>query len=1049
MRKPKLKEFIFATVLCLFSAVIFVPAKANSPEQGEEAAAGGTSAFVIEEGVLRSYIGNEKNVVVPEGVKSIDSWAFRNNTTVESILLPEGVISIAAWAFDQCTSLNRITLPESLAEINVQAFLSCSSLKEITIPKNVRFLGSYAFQGCAMLETVTIKSDCMLEENIFYGTKWLEQRKAEGEYIVVNGILLWMSDRTEKIIIPKDATRIGRGVFAGFNFAEVTIPSAVTEIGDGAFSSCKKLKTIKLNEGLKVIGERAFYGCTKLTSISVPKGVTKIGAYAFTSCRALAEINLPDSVREIGSSAFSDCSSLREIKLPSSLTEIEASLFYTCIKLASIQIPDTVTKIGAYAFYETAWLKEKTAAKQMILVNSVLLDGTSSTGKVIIPEKVTYICDGAFRGAEITSVIIPEGVSVIGDLAFEDCIKLTSVTIPEGVSVIGDRAFANCTKLTSVTLPGSITGIGDMAFYGCTSLEEISLPAKCRTIGERAFYGCTKLKKTAMQKGIQEIGARAFYNCTELNDITLPDSITAIGGLAFHTTAWLKQRQAEGSMVTIGPILYDASGCSGDVVIPPGITEIASYAFSCRNRVDSVRIPDSVIKINHEAFFGCRDLITIIAGKASYAESYAAKSGMKFAGYHKGMDIKKVISDYIDLIKLILTKNFNAVSYAARWGIKPAERDINADLTYDPIYGKSVIEDTKNHMLYYKEGAMDGAVNLVSMDMLSGSRKVLTQVDSHPIYLSKGHLYYTTADGVFCISTDGSRKERLVEIPVSGDIYSRNVSLIGISGDYAYYTYTFYNDYEEDGSRAVLARVKINEQKQSIIKEYVIYSYSYISNPVIANGMIYYISYNIGDGKYELNSVTLDGKKTNTLETDMYYYNISRLLADETGVYYLYRERGSTKALIKCIMPAGNVKILLTIEEDIDDQMQLYSVFDGYLYYASNYQVYRLSTDGTENAAFELKPLKVWPGYVAEILVKDGWLLLYLDCDTAPNETFCIKLDGSYMVNLGGHCFWSSVDATLNAVYYRVIIVPGEDGDSYLDGGESVYRRLKLPLKQY
>ena len=90
-------------------------------------------------------------------------------------------------------------------------------------------------------------------------------------------------------------------------------------------------------------------------------------------------------------------------------------------------------------------------------------------------------------------VVIPDGVTRIGNGAFEDCKSLTSVTIPDGVTKIDEYAFRGCENLTSITIPDSVTSIGECAFENCTSLTSITIPDSVISIGERAFEDCTSL----------------------------------------------------------------------------------------------------------------------------------------------------------------------------------------------------------------------------------------------------------------------------------------------------------------------------------------------------------------------------------------------------------------------------------------------------------------------------------------------------------------------------------------------------------------------------
>ena len=153
------------------------------------------------------------------------------------------------------------------------------------------------------------------------------------------------------------------------------------------------------------------------------------------------------------------------------------------------------------------------------------------TGLDAIVSSFCMLCiDGNLIDGDL---VIPEGVTSIGDYAFYNCKGLTGITIPDSVTSIGDYAFYNCKGLTCITIPDSATSIGDYAFYNCRGLTGITIPDSVTNIGDFTFFGCIGLTSISISNSATSIGWFAFKDCTGLTSITIPSSVTRIGWAAF------------------------------------------------------------------------------------------------------------------------------------------------------------------------------------------------------------------------------------------------------------------------------------------------------------------------------------------------------------------------------------------------------------------------------------------------------------------------------------------------------------------------------------
>ena len=178
-------------------------------------------------------------------------------------------------------------------------------------------------------------------------------------------------------------------------------------------------------------------------------------------------------------------------------------------------------------------------------------------------------------------VVIPDGVTSIGNKAFSHCQSLQTINMPNGVTNIGNYAFMLCKNLQSITIPNSVTGIGEGAFQWCGDLQSITIPDSVTSIGKRVFEYCSSLQSVSIPDGVTSIGNKAFEYCSSLQSITIPDSVTSIGDSAF-------------------------SGCSlQSITIPDGVTSIGREAFCGCGWKLSITIPDSVTSVGAYAFAGC------------------------------------------------------------------------------------------------------------------------------------------------------------------------------------------------------------------------------------------------------------------------------------------------------------------------------------------------------------------------------------------------------------------------------------------------------------
>ena len=535
------------------------------------------------------------SIEIPNSVKEIGKQAFSYCKSLTSVTIPNSVTEIGEYAFIECISLTSIEIPSSVVYIRKGAFLRCTALTSIIIPDFVTEIGEYAFNGCQSLTNITIGNSV----------------KKIGEYAFA------ISGRPERTIVFKG--EIPAYAYSDIGFlTDVVLNDGVTEIPRSAFSDCSKLKNINIPDTVFNIDDYAFENCTSLTNIDISNSMLHIGTQAFYNC-SFTNIIIPDSVERIDDGAFLYCSELTSITLGDSVNKIGAYAFCGCSSLTSITIPDSVTSIGERAFEYCISLTSVTMGKSYTLVGQNAFTNCTSLETLIFNGEIpTY---AYYSLPNLTNIILNDGVVVLKDLVFNNCISLKSITIPDSVTSIGDRALYNCTSLTSIevdknnayyrsldghlydknektliqyalgkkdttfVIPDSVTSTGDYSFYGCTTLSSVTMGDSVTRIGDYAFYGCTELTNATIGNSVTSIGELAFYGCTSLTSINIPDSVTSIGNSAFNNCRSLTS-----------------------IEIPDSVTSIGDGAFYNCKSLTSVTIPDSVTSIGSGAFYGCSSL---------------------------------------------------------------------------------------------------------------------------------------------------------------------------------------------------------------------------------------------------------------------------------------------------------------------------------------------------------------------------------------------------------------------------------------------------------
>lgn len=210
--------------------------------------------FIIENGVLETYTGNETEVTIPDGVTSIGNGAFVCCEKLTAVNIPDSVTSIGADAFRYCISLKEISIPDSVNSIGSGAFKGCESLSSVRLPAGLTSIGERTFDFCPSLEDLTV---------------------------------------------PDSVNSIGYFAFSSCkNLRSITLPADLTSIGEYAFANCSHLKSLTVPEKVTSVGEYAFLDCRSIKKLSFLTKNVNITGKALTGTEALQEIEFADGFFE-------------------------------------------------------------------------------------------------------------------------------------------------------------------------------------------------------------------------------------------------------------------------------------------------------------------------------------------------------------------------------------------------------------------------------------------------------------------------------------------------------------------------------------------------------------------------------------------------------------------------------------------------------------------------------------------------------------------------------------------------------------------------------
>ncbi len=601
---------------------------------------------VIDIASVFAVLGTTGNKPTVDSLKSINIDGNKNYVRVEGEETPGygGIYNAAKtkllYVESGKASVNFV-VPEGVTEIGPVVFKG-KGVNSIKIPASVTTIGDYAFQSLSSLTKVEFTTGTRSELNI-------------GKYAFHE------CGNLSDITLPAETVSIGAHAFASCtSLKAITVPSKVREVGDDAFNSAG-LTTITFEEGVQTLGESVLQACTALQTVKIPASMTIIGAETFLGCTDLTTITVADGSEYFKSvegalyaaqkNAKGEVYAVTLLAVPIACTGTEGTL----------NIPETVSRVASRAMHYNEGIQTVQFADKVVAYDE---SGEKIDGTLVIEE---YAFNGNSNGSsKLQTVSLPDGLTTIGENAFNNCDELTTINIPYTVTSIAKMAFYNCDKITTgltfEATPQDATGVelkfAQSALSGMQGLTTLTLPERPSV----EMYGNTLTLDTALETvtlpstfqwpSVSTGGSGAyvglFQDFTNLKTVNLPEEVPdgfVIGWHAFYGCT---------NLATIGTVQNVSIDGKDTPVqfLPEGITTIGVCAFT-NTALKTIGIPSTFKEFaehndsNHYLFSGCTKLETIAFADNCELESLPKgfvtnASALKNVVFGKNMKLKTI-----------------------------------------------------------------------------------------------------------------------------------------------------------------------------------------------------------------------------------------------------------------------------------------------------------------------------------------------------------------------------------------------------------------------
>lgn len=596
---------------------------------------------------------------MPGGLAGEQPW-IEHMSELKHVVINEGITTVSGYAFKDCKNLVSVVIPDGVLSFGPSAFSGCSSLENMRIPASLKTIESGCFYGCTgfkKIEVDDIAAYCKLNINPFVSSN--------------NAVLYSKGEIVKHLVIPEGVVNIPEGAFRYCStFETISLPDSLKTIGTDAFSACKSLREVDFPKSMTQIGYCAFRYCYALERIGLYSSVKFSAAYVFADCPKLKRVDI-DSIEtflnctgygsplENGADLYIGGEKVTELVIPSTVTTLNGYLLRGCTSIKKLTIPSSIKAIPAWALSNFINLEELILEEGVESVGDSAFEGCVKLSSISIPSTVTSITQLSFANCyNISEISVAKGnskytVDEYGALldsgktkilCYPSASKNETYTIPATVTNIYYSLY-RCVNLKSINVEAeNSTYYSDengvlysadkkqlIKYPPASEIHEFIVPETVTKISDYAFFGANNLKRLYVGDNVSVVTSAlsgiTSGSLTVISGINSPASLAASSNklnvehtgktlnVLWHYSDGVLTLSGEGAtddyMYDYNAPWYKIRDNIKKLVVEDGVTAIGTRTFMNCPALNTVLLPNTLLKINEYSFSNCSALESI------------------------------------------------------------------------------------------------------------------------------------------------------------------------------------------------------------------------------------------------------------------------------------------------------------------------------------------------------------------------------------------------------------------------------------------------------